>query len=179
MEFNLFKLHSFNTSTPENKINSIRSACQLFDITMNEQQAYILATVEHETHDTFDPVEEKYFISSDWNIAEAWRKANLPYYPWYGRGHIQTTFEKNYIYFSNLMGIDFIADPKQMLVPVNSLYIMAYAFVSGYFNTDDNYKSLNQYINNQKIDYIGARYLINVQDEAAYIASLVPKYLLK
>ena len=40
--------------------------------------AYIMATVKHETNNTFEPVEEAYWLS------ESWRKANLRYYPWHG-----------------------------------------------------------------------------------------------
>ena len=54
--------------------------------------AYALATAFHETNGTMQPVQEAYWIKS----AEAWRKANLRYYPWYGRDYVQTTWQKNY-----------------------------------------------------------------------------------
>lgn len=52
--------------------------------------AYALATAYHETARTMQPVREAYWLS------ESWRKANLRYWPWYGRGYVQITWEANY-----------------------------------------------------------------------------------
>lgn len=52
--------------------------------------AYALATAWHETNGTMLPVREAYWMS------EAWRKRNLRYYPWYGRGYVQITWAENY-----------------------------------------------------------------------------------
>lgn len=51
---------------------------------------YILATAWWETAGTMHPVKEAYWLS------ETWRAKHLRYYPWYGRGLIQTTWESNY-----------------------------------------------------------------------------------
>lgn len=53
-------------------------------------QAYLLATAWHETAKTMQPVREAF------NLSEAWRQKNLRYWPWYGRGYVQTTWERNY-----------------------------------------------------------------------------------
>ena len=55
--------------------------------------AYALATAFHETNGTMQPVREAYFLKGN---AEAWRKAHLRYYPWYGRGFVQLTWQRNY-----------------------------------------------------------------------------------
>ena len=52
--------------------------------------AYTLATALHETNKTMQPVREAYWLS------DAWRKRNLRYYPWYGRGFVQLTWRENY-----------------------------------------------------------------------------------
>ena len=52
--------------------------------------AYALATAYHETNATMQPVREAYWLS------EAWRKKNLRYWPWYGRGYVQLTWQANY-----------------------------------------------------------------------------------
>lgn len=52
--------------------------------------AYALATAYHETARTMQPVREAYWLS------EAWRKANLRYWPWHGRGYVQITWDYNY-----------------------------------------------------------------------------------
>lgn len=41
----------------------------------------------------FTPVREAYWLS------EAWRAANLRYYPWYGRGLMQCTWQDNYMFY--------------------------------------------------------------------------------
>jgi hypothetical protein len=53
-------------------------------------QAYMLATAWHETNGTMQPVREAYWLSEDW------RRRNLRYYPHYGRGYVQITWDRNY-----------------------------------------------------------------------------------
>jgi len=53
-------------------------------------QAYMLATAWHETNKTMQPVREAYWLS------EEWRRTHLRYYPWYGRGYVQLTWQPNY-----------------------------------------------------------------------------------
>ena len=53
-------------------------------------QRAMIATVAIETASTFSPVREAFWLSEDW------RRANLRYYPYYGRGFIQLTWESNY-----------------------------------------------------------------------------------
>lgn len=52
--------------------------------------AYALATACHETAYTMQPVREAYWLS------ENWRRKNLRYYPFYGRGYVQLTWKENY-----------------------------------------------------------------------------------
>lgn len=52
--------------------------------------AYALATAGHETASTMQPVREAFWLS------ENWRRANLRYYPFYGRGYVQLTWKANY-----------------------------------------------------------------------------------
>ena len=52
--------------------------------------AYVLATAYHETAHTMKPVREAFWLS------EGWRRDNLRYYPWYGRGYAQLTWRRNY-----------------------------------------------------------------------------------
>jgi hypothetical protein len=52
--------------------------------------AYALATAYHETAATMQPVREAYWLT------EAWRRKHLRYYPWYGRGYVQLTWDTNY-----------------------------------------------------------------------------------
>lgn len=52
--------------------------------------AYALATAYHETAYTMQPVREAYWLTEDW------RRKNLRYYPFYGRGYVQLTWRANY-----------------------------------------------------------------------------------
>jgi hypothetical protein len=53
-------------------------------------QVAMIGTLAIETASTFAPVREAFWLS------EEWRQANLRYYPYYGRGFIQLTWESNY-----------------------------------------------------------------------------------
>ena len=63
-----------------NGINDILAAAKAQGVCMREQVAYLLATAFHETAQTMQPVREAFWLSEDW------RRANLRYYPYYGRG---------------------------------------------------------------------------------------------
>jgi hypothetical protein len=52
--------------------------------------AYALATAGHETAHTMQPVREAFWLS------ESWRRTHLRYYPFYGRGYVQLTWQANY-----------------------------------------------------------------------------------
>jgi len=52
--------------------------------------AYALATALHETAYTMQPVREAFWLSDNW------RRNNLRYYPFYGRGYVQLTWQANY-----------------------------------------------------------------------------------
>ena len=54
---------------------------------LRNQLTYLLATAFWQTARTMQPVDEAFWLS------EAWRKKNLRYWPWYGRGHCQLTWE--------------------------------------------------------------------------------------
>lgn len=68
-------------------INTLLTACEGAPLAWT---SYMLATAWHETAKTMQPVREAYWLD------EAWRKKNLRYWPWYGRGYVQLTWEKNY-----------------------------------------------------------------------------------
>jgi hypothetical protein len=70
-----------------------------------------IATAAIETAHTFLPVREAFWLS------EEWRKANLRYYPWYGRGIVQTTWLSNYEGVRDRTGIDVVSNPDLLLEP--------------------------------------------------------------
>lgn len=158
---------AYDFSTRAGTIAAIRAECKRLGLPLPQQQAYVLATVEWETNRTFKPVREAYWMT------EGWRKANLRYYPYYGRGFPQLTWKRNYEHYSKKLGIDLVNNPDLALEPQHSTFIMVDGFKTGFFTG----KKLEDYVRAGKTDYFNARRCINGLDRAREIAALVPKYL--
>lgn len=142
--------------------------CKQYGLNLVPQIAYVLATVDHETNGTMKPVIEAYWLS------EKWRKNNLRYYPYYGRGYVQITWKENYAKYSKILGLDLINNPDLVLKPDISLEILVHGFKNGTFTG----KKLEDYINSNKVDFLNARRCINGLDKAAKIVKLAKeKYI--
>lgn len=134
-----------------------------------QQAAYIIATAWWETAQTMMPVREAYWLS------ENWRKKNLRYYPFYGRGYVQITWEYNYKKASDYFGVDFVKNPDLVMEPKYALPILVVGSNEGWFTR----KSLDDYIDNEEEndseelrEYKNARRVINGTDKADAIAKL-------
>lgn len=128
--------------------------------------AYMLATTYHETAFTFEPVREGL------DLSEAWRKKNLRYFPFYGRGFVQLTWEANYRKASALVGEDLVANPDAAMKPISAYRIMSWGMREGWFTG----KKLADYLTDVATDYVGARRIINGTDRAARIAAYAEKF---
>jgi hypothetical protein len=119
--------------------------------------AYMLATVFHETDATMQPIEEK-----------GGRKylESKPYYPWYGRGLVQITWEENYKKFG-------LKRPEDALRWDKALEIMFVGMTQGVFTG----KKLSSYFSAGRDDPVGARRIINLQDKARLIAGYHKNFL--
>ncbi len=118
--------------------------------------AYMLATAFHETARTMQPVKEAYWLS------ENWRKANLRYYPYYGRGYVQLTWKNNYSRASAYVGADLAAKPDLALRPDIAAVVMFAGMVEGWFRGDSRGRhTLSRYFNVRVDDPVGARDIIN------------------
>lgn len=146
----------------EAAIREIVKTCQELGVVKPEAIQYVVATVEHETAGTFEPVEEAYWIKN----ADAYRRRKFKYYPYYGRGFIQLTHKYNYEKFSKIMGIDLIAYPELALEFKNSLFILVYGMMHGVFTG----KKLDDYFNGSGSDFVEARRIVNGRDKAKKIA---------
>jgi hypothetical protein len=122
--------------------------------------AYMLATTYHETNMTMQPVREAYWLSEDW------RRKNLRYYPWYGRGYVQLTWEENYKKMGSLLGVDLLGNLDLAMDQHVAAAIMFEGMMAGDFTG----KSLKNYFNDTVDDPIGARRIINGTDKADLIA---------
>ena len=128
------------------------------------QTAYVLATAYHESAGTFLPVKEAYWLS------ENWRKNNLRYYPYYGRGLVQLTWDYNYLKAGENLGYDtqFVNNPDMVMQQDISVKILVLGSKEGWFTS----KKLSDYIDRAtgKKDYKQARRIINGMDKAQKIA---------
>lgn len=130
------------------------------------QWAYVFATVYHETGATFHPVREAPKAS------ENWRKMNFRYYPHYGRGYAQLTWEKNYDKYSKKLNIDLVNNPDMTMIPEVAWYILVDGFKTGVFTG----KKISDYINNKEKDYRNARRCINGTDRMNLIANYANEF---
>jgi hypothetical protein len=161
------KIHDF--STKEGTIEAIKWECGAQEISLKTQIAYVLATVEWETARTFKPVREAFWLS------EEWRKDNLRYFPFYGRGFVQITWEKNYKKYSDILGIDLVTEPDLAMKENVALFILVHGFKTGVFTG----RKIADYISDLQTDYINARRCINGTDHAEDIARLAEKYFIQ
>ncbi len=139
--------------------------------------AYILATAYWETGAQMAPVVEAYWKS------ENWRKKNLRYWPWHGRGLIQTTWEDNYVKIGKAIqddfhlpaSPDFTTHPDKLLEWEWSLPALFVGMERGIYTG----KKLDDYIDDtpgdddQFEEYKMARRIVNgtdKDDEIAYLA---------
>ena len=142
---------------------------------LRNQSAYVLATAFWETARTMKPVVEAFWKT------EAWRKKNLRYYPWHGRGFVQLTWERNYERASRALGLPLaqsdprrpllIADPDAALRPDIAAAIIVTGMREGWFTG----KKLADYVTLRKSDFDNARRIVNGKDRAGEIASDRPR----
>lgn len=149
----------------QSEVNALTVFLDMVDKDFNRlsipQWSYVFATTFHETNATFLPIKEAYWLSEDW------RKKNLRYFPFYGRGFVQITWKANYEKFSKQLSEDFVKNPDLVMIPKYAFRIL----VDGFINGDFTGKKISDYINNQTKDYKGARRCINGSDKAQLIAN--------
>ena len=123
--------------------------------------AYVLATARWETAHTMKPVREAYWLS------EEWRKKNLSYWPWYGRGYVQLTWESNYVKAGKKLGMDLTSDPDVVMKPDIAVKILVSGMKEGWFTG----KKMSDYTT-----YEDMRKVVNGNDKKKEIADLARAY---
>jgi hypothetical protein len=144
---------------------AILKACKKYGLLRN-QAAYVLATAYWETGRTMLPVKEAYWLS------ESWRRKNLRYYPWYGRGYVQLTWETNYRRAGRKLGVDMVADKDLALDPDIAAEVLVLGSKEGWFTKH----KLSDHITLRKSGFTQARRIINGMDKASTIAGIARKY---
>lgn len=136
--------------------------------------AYGLATAWWETNKQMHPVEEGYYLGPE---RAKRHQRTLRYYPWYGRGDVQLTWEKNYRDADAALGLGgrLVANPDLALDPEISARILVWGMSRGKFTG----KGLGDYLPNgargDPASFGQARRIINGQDKAAEIAAVAMK----
>jgi len=153
----------------------ILSYCQTKGLLRN-QTAYVLATGYWESGHTMLPVEEAYYLQAKYNWTpermDRWRRDNLRYYPWHGRGYTQTTWERNYQKLKLATGVDVISKPEKAMEPEVAVVALVDGIMEGWWTG----KKLTDYVTLQRSDYVGARRCVNGTDKAHAIAELAREY---
>jgi len=155
-------------TTREGTIKAICDECDRQGLSLDTQKAYVLATVQHETNNTFKPVFEAYFLK---NPLKYLRK--LRYAPFWGRGFVQLTWEANYRKYSELLGINLVKNPDRASEPAIACFILVHGFRTGAFTG----KRIKDYIREDKYDPVGARRCINGTDKAQKIADMCSSWV--
>lgn len=160
--------------------------------------AYILATMRRETNDTFAPVVEGYWIPPSKRAAALYNyyAANNPgalrtIFPngkfginYTGRGDVQITHKNNYDMFNPLVlakfpGKDIVQNPDYACEPDIAWLIMEEGMTRNTHTfRDENFTgfTLEQFLNDNKLDWVGARKIINGKDHANEIAKYAIDY---
>lgn len=149
-------------------VKNLVAEAKKYDLPLKTQWAYMIATAQWETAGTFQPVREAFWLS------EGWRKANLRYYPYYGRGLVQLTWAENYKKYASILNQPLIDQPDLVMKPKLALFILVHGFKNGVF-TDGAHK-IEDHINSSKTDYFNARRCINATDKTAEIENIARQW---
>lgn len=125
--------------------------------------AYILATVWHETGFTMQPIKEyggeKYLRSKK-------------YWPYFGRGYVQLTWDYNYEKASKYFGVDFLKNPDLVMLPEYAIPILFVGMERGWFTGKDFDDYLDGVDEDDKEDlreFSNARRIVNGTDKQVEI----------
>jgi hypothetical protein len=161
---------AINTVLPyfnsERKIESIKQACIYYNVVNLSHIAYVLATVQHETANSYLPIEEYY------GRQQAKRLKYDGGEDFYGRGFVMLTHRYNYQKVGKLLNLDLVSKPILALDPSVSLAILVKGMRDGWFTG----KKLADFDRDDALDYIEARRIINGKDKADLIAKLAERH---
>ena len=155
-------------------IETILKACDKWKIADPRWIAYILGTTYHETAKTMQPIEEygkgkgkPYGGKIDVNG----KPYTTPDKLYFGRGYVQITWLSNYKKMGKILSLPLAEQPELALISGIAADIMLEGMTKGKSSFGDfTGKSLEDYFNAHKTDWVGARVIINGKDKAEKIA---------
>ncbi|MGG7518506.1 glycoside hydrolase family 19 protein [Allorhizobium undicola] len=148
-----------------------------------DQLAYVLATAVHETAGRLAPVRETLAESDAEAVARleaAYGAGRLPQVSqpywrpdeegksWFGRGFVQLTFRRNYERMGEALGLDLVADPDLAL----KSEVAADALVAGMRQGLFTGRRLDEFLQGERQDWVGARRIVNGLDRAEKLGLL-------
>ncbi|MEK7991119.1 MAG: hypothetical protein VSS52_008955 [Thiotrichaceae bacterium] len=182
--FDSYRLHFSKLN--QDQVDGLNNVLEAFAedplLTEIPHAAYMLATIYHETAQTFQPIYERgrreYFRKYEGRYGNMHSGDGFRYR---GRGYVQLTFKDNYLRATKALNkltecypeqIDLVADPDLALDPQIASDIMLIGMREGWFTG----RKLSDYVHNAKIDYINARKIINGLDHALAISDYAVKF---
>lgn len=138
--------------------------------------AYAMATSYHETARRMTPVREGLSVS------DTWRKRNLRYYPYYGRGDVQLTWRENYAKADKELGLNgaLLSNLDLALDNDVSARVLVQGMKEGWFGGDKKGRhTLGRHLRNDeasKAEFVPARRIVNILDKADLIAGIAVKF---
>lgn len=132
-----------------------------------EQKAYIMATVKHETANTFQPIAE-FGKGRGRSYGRPDPETGQTYY---GRGYVQLTHRENYKRMGDLLGVDLVNNPELAQDPDIAYQILVIGMKEGLFTG----VGLDKYINEGGANFQQARRIVNGTDRASKIANEAKK----
>jgi len=147
------------------------------DLTDVRWAAYMLATVQRECANQWQPIEEfgkgkgkPYGVPVKIVDANGVTHTNT----YYGRGYVQLTWKANYANLSSKLGLGdtLLVHPEHALEPQTAYKIMSFGMRHGSFTG----KKLGNFIHDNACDYVNSRKIINGLDHAQEIAGFAQNF---
>lgn len=158
--FDYVRQNLFNGSMSQSQVDGINHVLDYREdkwaAMPDAELAYLLATDKWETAHTMQPIKEM--------GSESYLRSKK-YYPWYGRGLVQITWKANYDKFG-------ISNPDDALKWPVALDVIFRGMIFGMFTG----RKLADYISPERVDYVGARAIINGTDRAKDIAAIAEHF---
>tara|TARA_R110000868_G_scaffold176513_2_gene414224 strand:- start:128 stop:709 length:582 start_codon:yes stop_codon:yes gene_type:complete len=177
--FDTVRPRLFHGSMKQSQVDGLNSILDIWDLVYgdNDQRwlAYCLATAQHETGATMQPIEE-WGKGKGHKYGGKFRMNGQPYFNtdniFYGRGYVQLTWIENYEKAWSKLRVDFVSNPEMVMEPDIAARIMFEGMIDGWFTG----RKLGDYIRNGTCDYLHARKIINGMDKAELISGYAHAY---
>jgi putative chitinase len=167
--FDKIRQSLFKGSLSQSQVDGMNYMLDVFENDYNWSDlrwiSYAFATAYHETAFTMQPIKEY--------GGESYLQSK-PYYPYYGRGYVQLTWEENYRKMGDKLGVNMLgANKDKALEPSIAAEVMYVGMRDGDFTG----KKLSTYFSSSVNDPVNARRIINGTDKAQTIAGYHDKFL--